>query len=212
MAAPASSTLKDMTGRWVVHKGLSDNFDSLLALQGVAWWKRQVSGTIRSCSFGALMVHIADSHHVKAVNLVTLTEHITHVRDEKNVPRIQIEQRISGGFKGGEECRVLDGSEQRFDNDIFGTIKEWSTWSDLSDVHHDWLKEGWLEGEGEQAGPKGEKHIKVFSTNEKFGWNVTAAWGFVEVDGKRYHARKVICVKGDRMARVRGVYGWVQPD
>ncbi|KAL1966314.1 hypothetical protein VTN77DRAFT_4667 [Rasamsonia byssochlamydoides] len=187
MAAPSTSSLRSMTGKWVVHKGLSDSFDALLALQGVEWWKRQV------------------------VNIVTLTEHINHITDSPNdVQRIEIEQRISGGFKGGNECRVLDGSEQRFDNEIFGTIKEWSTWSDLSDVEDEWLKDGWLEGENERAGPKGEKHIKVFSTNEKFGWNVTAIWGFVGINGQRYHARKVVCKKGSEEARARGIYGWVK--
>jgi len=42
MAAPESSTLENMTGRWVVDKSLSDDFGAFLKIQGIPWWKRQV--------------------------------------------------------------------------------------------------------------------------------------------------------------------------
>ena len=43
MAAPPEKTLKNMTGEWIVSSKLSTGFDEFLALQGIAWWKRQVS-------------------------------------------------------------------------------------------------------------------------------------------------------------------------
>jgi hypothetical protein len=70
-----------------------------------------------------------------------------------------------------------------------------------------YLKEGWL-SEGEAAGPNGEKHVQSFVINEKAGWTGEQIWGFIQIDGVRYYARRVIVIKGDKAMRVRMVYDW----
>ena len=79
--------------------------------------------------------------------------------------------------------------------------------SDVEDLD-EYLKEGWIGGDEEKAGPGGEKHMKVETVNEKGQWTVTAVWGFVNIEGARYHARKLVCRKGEQVERVRGVYSW----
>ena len=122
--------------------------------------------------------------------------------------RIDIEQRITGGFKGGMEWLVLDGSEQTILHENFGEINLMSRWGDLGDEDDAWLREGWLEGEEEKAGPNGEKHIKVLIEHKKVGWKLIVVWGFMEVDGQRYHGRKLLCRNGSEVAKCRAIYGW----
>jgi len=43
MAAPATKTLKNISGNWILNQKTSDSFEPMLVIQGVSWWKRQVS-------------------------------------------------------------------------------------------------------------------------------------------------------------------------
>ncbi|KAF2132465.1 hypothetical protein P153DRAFT_382091 [Dothidotthia symphoricarpi CBS 119687] len=176
MAAPESSSLWNMEGRWIFHKGLSDSTDALLTLQGQAWWKRQAAG------------------------IVTVIEHIKQSKTPSDVLRYDIELRISGGFKGGAEW-LLDGSEESMNHVNLGRIKSASIWSDLSELDDAWLKDDWLIERS--SGPDGLKHIKASVTSEKGGWHLTNVWGFVNLEGKRYHARKLLVRRRDKVARCR---------
>ncbi|KAF2874841.1 hypothetical protein BDV95DRAFT_616096 [Massariosphaeria phaeospora] len=143
MAAPLSASMQNMSGPWVFNKSQSDSTDALLRLQGVPWWKRQAAG------------------------VVTVTDHITH-----NDTRIDTILTITGGFKGGEEFLILDGSSQTLAHENLGPIVTQATYSDLSDVSDDWLKQGWYYGEGhdEQSDEQKKKeHIKVEISSEKIG-------------------------------------------
>lgn len=70
------------------------------------------------------------------------------------------------------------------------------------------MKEGWLEGEVEKAGPEGEYHIESLAVNDEKGWTARQIWGFAEVDGQRYYVRRVVVSKGSEVLRVRLVYNW----
>jgi hypothetical protein len=81
-------------------------------------------------------------------------------------------------------------------------ICRYSRWIkiDSPEIVDDFLKEGWLETDGE--------FIQSFVDNEGKGWNGEQIWGFAEVDGKRYHVRRVVVKKGDETLKVRLVYDW----
>lgn len=70
------------------------------------------------------------------------------------------------------------------------------------------MKEGWLDGETEKGGPRGELHVQSNVVNEKSGWDAKQIWGFAEVDGKRYYVRRVVVTKGDKVLKARLVYNW----
>ena len=147
---------------------------------------------------------------LQAATVVTLTEHVRQYIGEDKVHRIEIEQKMTGGFKGGEDAHVLDGIERSSESVIYGTFNACSEWSDLSNVDDEWLKEGWIHDQSEEAGPHGEMFIKIIGTHLALGWTTTVIWGFVELDGQRYHARKAVCKKGDIEERARGVYSWIE--
>lgn len=70
---------------------------------------------------------------------------------------------------------------------------------------------GWLEDEGEKAGPAGETHVLSYVINEEAGWTATQIWGFQEVDGERRYARNIVLkkVKGEERVAMRLVYDYV---
>lgn len=70
------------------------------------------------------------------------------------------------------------------------------------------LREEWLEGEEENSGPNGERHIQSYAVNEERGWTADQVWGFAIIDGKRYHTRRVVIRKGSEVLKVRLVYNW----
>lgn len=101
---------------------------------------------------------------------------------------------------------VTDGSEQVMEHANLGRITSATKWSDLSEFDGDytWLKEGWLEAS--EAGNK--KHIMSATTSAIGGWYLVNVWGFIELDGARYHARKLVIKRGDEVARCRAIYAW----
>ncbi|KAL2128436.1 hypothetical protein VTI74DRAFT_9189 [Chaetomium olivicolor] len=191
MAAPPEKTLKNMTGEWVVASKLSKGFDESLALQGLPWWKRQF------------------------VFIVTLHESMKQHIDKGGITHIDIDLSITGGFKGGQENRIIDGKKHAIETEMLGTIYEQARWANLDDIDDPWLKESWVytadelkNGGGE---PNGELHIEIRATNCKGGFDTQAVWGFTEIDGVRYHCRRGVCRKGDEVARAIGIYGYIGP-
>jgi hypothetical protein len=146
----------------------------------------------------------------QAATVITLTEHVRQYMGDDKVHRIEIEQKMTGGFNGGEDEHILDGTERSSESVIYGTYMKSSEWSDLSDVADEWLREGWLHDQNEESGPNGEMHIKIIGTHLTLGWTTTVVWGFIELDGQRYHARKAVCRKDDTEERSRGVYSWIE--
>ncbi|KAJ9648590.1 hypothetical protein H2199_001445 [Coniosporium tulheliwenetii] len=183
MAAPETASLKDLNGKWVMNKTLSDETDSVLALQGVGWLTR------------------------KAIALATITLHTKEYVDDASVTHIDIDQTATGGIKGTSEQRVLDNQFREHTDHIFGELKGRSRWFKLSaldesDYDEKYLKEGW-----EKAIVDGEA-IESFVENGKAGWTARQIWGFMEVKGDRRYVRNVVVVKGDQVKRRRLVYDW----
>ncbi|KAG4427076.1 hypothetical protein IFR05_017441, partial [Cadophora sp. M221] len=165
------------------NKTLSDDTDAVLALQGIGWWTR------------------------KAIGLATVTLH-TKQYIEGTITHIDIEQTATGGVKGTTELRALDWEERSHSDHVFGNIKGRARWSTFQEITDDYLKEDWLEGDEEVAGPEGEKHIESLAINEEKGWTARQIWGFAIIDGQRYYVRRVVVSKGSDVLRVRLVYNW----
>lgn len=69
MAAPDAVTLADMTGKWMVATKLCSGFEEFLALQGLPWWKRQVSLTANLIAIRSLVIDEADRKELAPVCL-----------------------------------------------------------------------------------------------------------------------------------------------
>lgn len=146
----------------------------------------------------------------KAISLATVTLHVKQYTHDDGVVRIDIQQTITGGIKGTAELRTLNWTERSHSDHIFGDLKGKSRWITLEnpEITDEYLKEGWLEGQEENAGPEGERHIESFVANEGKGWTGDQIWGFAIVDGKRYYTRRVVVQKGSEVLKVRLVYNW----
>jgi hypothetical protein len=101
---------------------------------------------------------------------------------------------------------LMDGSEDIMEHANLGRITNICSWSDLSEFDKDdaWLTEGWLKG----PNSKDQKHVKTDTTSERGGWRLTNIWGFVEINGARFHARKLLIRRGDDVAKCRAIYAW----
>lgn len=145
---------------------------------------------------------------IQAAGMITVTEHITHtIAPTQDTHTIHIEQRMTGGFKGGEEDILIPGPVRASVHNIFGAITEQASWTDLSDSDDEWLKSGWLDEEGEN----GQRHLKAVAKSEIVGWELEVVWGFVLVEGERRHSRRMVCRKEGVTERTRIIYGWVGP-
>ncbi|KAL3419327.1 hypothetical protein PVAG01_09549 [Phlyctema vagabunda] len=185
MAAPPEITLGDLSGQWVINKTLSDDPDPVLAMQGVGWWTR------------------------KAIAYATVTLHVKQYVDEQGLTHIDIEQTATGGIKGTTELRTLDWVEREHNDHIFGDLKGKGRWLNFDSglIDDDYLKEDWLEGPEEVAGPNGEKHIQSF-VDAAGGWTGNQIWGFAMIGNERRYTRRFTVIKGDQVKKIRLVYDW----
>ncbi|KAI4149087.1 MAG: hypothetical protein LQ340_004792, partial [Diploschistes diacapsis] len=151
-------------------KTLSDDFDPILALQGMGWLTR------------------------KAIGLATVTQSIKHYSSSpspsssagaKGTVHIDTEQTVTGGISASPEYRVLDWQERPHSDRIFGELVGRSRYVDpraLPDAElgadKDWLAGGWDE--------EGEK-VESLVENRAAGWTAVQIWGFAVVEGKRRH-------------------------
>ncbi|KAK4192792.1 hypothetical protein QBC35DRAFT_483397 [Podospora australis] len=195
MAAPASKTIGDLNGKWVMNKSQSTPVEPGLALQGVGWVTR------------------------KAVGMATLTLTVKQFTAPPSPPaepsggavtHIEIEQTGTGGLKGSTEKRCLDYNFRDHSDWLFGHVKGQSKFiaaSDISDAH---LKQGWLEGAEEATGPNGETHILSHVESYDAGWTATQIWGFQLVDGVRKHVRNIVVAKGSERVELKLVYDFIE--
>lgn len=162
----------------------------MLALQGIGYLKR------------------------KAIAWATITLDVKEYVSDDGKTHIDIEQTATGGIKGTTEMRTLDWVERPHKDDTFGELVAQSHWiksaaeaeSGKGGPLDPWLGEGWLD---EKVGPNGELNVHSWAVNEKGEWTGEQLWGFSEVEGVRYHTRRVIIAKGDTVLKVVLYYNWV---
>ena len=87
-------------------------------------------------------------------------------------------------------------------------MKDKNRWVHLADVTDPFLREGWCDGDGEEAGPDGQKLMENWAENEERNWTASQIWGFGTVNGERRHVRRVVVTKGDTVLKLRLVYDW----
>ncbi|KAG1846855.1 hypothetical protein F4604DRAFT_1594800 [Suillus subluteus] len=172
MAAPPEVTTKNLTGKYIMNKTLSDDSDDILKLQGVSWFKR------------------------RAISMFTLTLNVKHYTDEAGTEHIDIEQTLSGGMSGNNEDRTLDWEEHNQYNDVFGALIGQSKRVKVEEVDDEFLKTGWTE----DAVEDGLILAVAWSDTPKSGmeWKAELTWGFEELNGERRYARHVKFTSSDK--------------
>ncbi|KAB5578100.1 hypothetical protein GE09DRAFT_1088505 [Coniochaeta sp. 2T2.1] len=116
MACPNSYTLRNLEGRFRINKQLSDNTESLLALQGIGWAIRK------------LMVNLPVGVNIKSF------------LGEDGIYVVDVENTIGGGIYSTKEHRVLDWVPVEGVNANFGKLKVRNGWSALEEINDDFLK------------------------------------------------------------------------
>ncbi|KAI8957803.1 hypothetical protein F5Y11DRAFT_338343 [Daldinia sp. FL1419] len=209
MAAPASKTIGDLNGKWVLNKTLSDSVDPALSLQGVSWLVRK--------AIGAATVTLETKQYQGAPTPPnTSTELVT---------RIDIQQIATAGVKGTAENRCLDYEFREHSDWLFGHVRGRSKWIGPEElaahvgpegearktgvVEDDFAARDWLEGDEEKGGPQGETHILNHVESLDAGWTALQVWGFQNVGGERRYVRNVVVAKDGTFVNFKMVYDWV---
>ncbi|MCJ1402729.1 hypothetical protein MMC11_005950 [Xylographa trunciseda] len=182
MAAPADKTIKDLSGKWVMSKELSDDFDAILQMQGVGWMMRKI------------------------ISMATITLTISeYIEEGTNLTHIDIQQVATGGISGTTEKRTLDWEFRDHTDGIFGAVRGKSRWVLLADVDQgpdrEWLTKGWLD-------ESGGEHVQSHVVSRNAGWTAEQIWGFEEINETRYHTRHVVVRKEDDWKQARLVYNF----
>lgn len=184
MAAPASVTIKDLSGKWTMDKKLSTPPEPSLILQGVGWIKRN------------------------AIVRTTIALDIKQYNDASNITHIDIKQSASG-IPGTTELRVLNFETVEHSDHVFGDVKGYCRWITLDKIAEPlptytntpeevaFLSEGWIEDESENGGPNGERHVDSYVQNDSNKWRARQIWGFSMIDGARRYVRRVVLKKYD---------------
>ncbi|KAK2054048.1 hypothetical protein LY76DRAFT_597331 [Colletotrichum caudatum] len=193
MAAPATNTIADLSGKWVINKTLSDSPEPALSLQGIGWMTRKAIGL-------ATVTLTVKQYTAPPSPPGQGTEPVTH---------IDVDQVATGGLKGTSEERCLDFEFREHSDWMFGTVRGQSKWMSLDEIEDEFLKKGWLEGEAETTGPGGKGHIYSHVESIDNGWTATQVWGFQTINGERRHARNILVQKGDKRVEIRLVYDWL---
>ncbi|MCJ1338821.1 hypothetical protein MMC09_004110 [Bachmanniomyces sp. S44760] len=177
MAAPPEVTLKDLTGKWIMNKTLSDDTDKILQLQGVSWLIRK-------------------GISLSTINL-DITEYIAPSEDGDKT-HIDIIQKATPGGSRTEEKRTLDWTYRPHTDNIFGTVKGRSRWVGVGELDEEWFKQDWEDPEGEK--------VQSYVISEERGWLANQVWGFEIILEKRYYTRHLIVTKGEEKIEARLVY------
>ena len=197
MAAPAKVDIKNLQGKWVMNKSLSDSADPVLALQGVGWLTR------------------------KAINLATVTQHLTQkpATGADGSPNVEvvIEQFASASVKGTTENRIMDWQYRGHSDWLFGTLQGRSRYTTIAALLEEakgkdpeeedakFLAEGWL------AETLDGEIVEGFVDNDGAKWTAWQIWGFAEIGGERRLTRRFAVRRKDKkqVVRIRLTYDWV---
>ncbi|KAL8376128.1 hypothetical protein RB595_007307 [Gaeumannomyces hyphopodioides] len=186
MAAPSSKTLKDLNGKWVMNKTLSDSTEPALALQGVGWFVR------KGISVASVTLNVKQ-YTAAPKPPSTSPDEVVHV---------DIVQTATGGIKGTTELRCLDSVAREHSDWLFGKVSGRSRWVKRAEVADEYLKRGWIE-EGED-----EEHVESRAESVDNGWVALQIWGFQLIGGERRYTRNIVVSKGAEKVEMRLVYDW----
>ncbi|KAJ9652618.1 hypothetical protein H2198_008145 [Neophaeococcomyces mojaviensis] len=200
MASPPEVTSKNLSGKYVMNKSLSDDPDKLLALQGLSWLTR------------------------RAIGLATVVLTIKEYKDEAGAYHIDITS-VASGLSTTQENRTLDWQERDHQDRIFGNCRGRSRFvtgtSTFQPVESyppsdlDFLTGGHLKDEKTESKFLDNDSVQSYVKNQDsgYGWTAEQVWNFEEIKGKRYYIRRVVVKngKGDKSEKVRLVYDYQGP-
>ncbi|KAM7212124.1 hypothetical protein V8F06_012487 [Rhypophila decipiens] len=229
MAAPDDITMQNLSGVWVLDKGLSTNLEESI--------KIQAQGGIPSLALKLLL-------------LAPVSETITETTNKDGTRGFVVAGKAAGlkgptrtfDGTGQEVVQDRDGGDGFFSklfglgskdahNDMKGRARMWSQWVDLSSKSSIWCSsveskermttlkhpatgepldgyvlEDWsLEG-GDGLGKDGMTNFLVFG--EKDGMREAMIWGYCRIGGKRFRAIRYHARQGHREVKARLVFGW----
>ena len=130
--------------------------------------------------------------------------------DRPAVTRIDIRPVVTGGLNASPEHRTLDWQRRAHRDAVFGDVEGRSRFVALDTLRGEkeeewaeleWLCEGWEAAEG-------DGYVQSWVQNKGAGWTANQIWGFQMVEGKRYHCRKVVVKKEDRIEKGMLVYDY----
>ncbi|KAI9701646.1 MAG: hypothetical protein M1820_006417 [Bogoriella megaspora] len=190
MAAPESTSIKNLSGKWVLNSALSGDIDGVLTIQGIGYAYRT------------------------AITTSTITLHCKHFTDDEgeHIDIRQVSTAYIPWFKSEtEEKRHPDGQWRDHEDYLFGKVKGQTKWVELAgyeDPTEDkFLKTGWL--------PETENGDVIMSYVEREDetWNATQIWGFEEINGERRYARHILVkAKDGKEKKIRLVYDYAGSD
>lgn len=160
MAAPPSKTLQSLDGQWKLNKNCSDDFTSILAIQGIGIFIRKAA----SAASIHQKITQPDAQHIEAAQSVT-----------------------AGKLPGTTEQYVLDWEWRSNEDPLFGQVQGRSRWLDASEATNLDVGEGaWIEGDSEgrliyaegkaENGKWEAKHLWGFEVVENERKHTRRAW------------------------------------
>ncbi|KAL3443571.1 hypothetical protein BJX65DRAFT_311729 [Aspergillus insuetus] len=196
MHHPASIISKAAHGSWVMDKALSTDSDPILKLQGVGWVTR------KGISMATITIRIKSSSEM---------DH----ESQADVNRLDIEQTLSAVLPGSTETRILNWTERKQKDPLFGILRGRSRLvggtrdddgivrpaieieSTLTDekaksVIRDFLRDFTTAASHDNLS---DLYMHDYVRSEKAGWTVEQTWGISSVDSQEALVRRVVLVK-----------------
>ncbi|KAF8213206.1 hypothetical protein K438DRAFT_1706868 [Mycena galopus ATCC 62051] len=185
MAVPASFTILDLSGKFVMNKSLSDDPDPILAGQGMSWVTRKI------------------------IKVATVTLAIKHDKNEEGVERIVIDQTLTGGIPGSKEERTLSWTERHTSDPLFGAVVGRSKRCQVSELEEEFLKKNWTADTVEHGVVL--SWVESDTPVSKKTWSASQTWGIQEIEGQRRHARNIKFTTSGKDIEATLVYDYVGP-
>ncbi|ETN45893.1 uncharacterized protein HMPREF1541_00074 [Cyphellophora europaea CBS 101466] len=196
MASPREISCTNLTGKFSMNKSLGDDLDAMLALQGISWFLRKIIGATTPA--------------------ITVKEY----KDDQGKWHIDILS-VASGLSSQQENRTLDWTERDHKDRIFGNMRGKSRMFKTGDFQMEgpggeddaaFLRAERLK-DGSPSKFVDDEHVQSWVVNQDagYGWTAEQVWGFEEIDGKRYHTRRVVARKDDKVERLRLVYNYTGP-
>ncbi|OAA61002.1 hypothetical protein SPI_05026 [Niveomyces insectorum RCEF 264] len=207
MAAPASKSINDLNGKWRMNKSLSDPFEPVLALQGVGYIVR------KAISAATLTLHVRQ-YEAPPSEPTIADDPVDDAARQVSVTHVDIDQTLTGGFKGTTERRCCDDRRREHSDWLFGHVVGRTRWyrgpGAAAAVVRDFggeafLAKGWSETTGnDNDGDLLVSH--VVNQDAGNGWVAAQTWGFQPVGdsgenggggGARRYVRNIVVTKGE---------------
>ncbi|KAH7394281.1 hypothetical protein BKA66DRAFT_567238 [Pyrenochaeta sp. MPI-SDFR-AT-0127] len=180
MAAPPDKFIGNLNGRWLLNKTLSDDYERVMSLQGVAWLVR------------------------KAICRASTT---ISIRQEGVGPAttIALDNTSNLGVQGTTEVRQLDWEFATHNDFVWGNVRGRSKFVSITDT-----PAGFPAANARDDAQNEDSELLYNEIEALNGsWKSQMLWGFEIIDGSRYFVRHVKASRGSEHATARLVYNYL---